>query len=110
MNDEEFYSKIRKSLFDAGIDLMSSKVLTDLVKLLMMSDIGGKSFVDTRSLMAYASMKLTERLIYDMKTSNQDVDDFLRTGNLPDYMQDVPPQFKQAMEEAARKLRESRGL
>lgn len=109
MNDEEFYSRIRKPLFDTGIELMSSKVLADLVKLIMVSDVDGKSFRNTREMITMASMKLTERMIHDMKSSYTDVDNYLDTGKLPDYMQDVPQNFKDAMERAARKMRERRG-
>lgn len=110
MDEEEFYSKINRSLFDAGIELMSNKVLADIVRLLVMCDIGGRSFHNTRPLVTYASMKLTEQMVADMKDSFGDVDKFLATGRLPDYMQDIPPNIRHLMEEAARKLRDSRGI
>ena len=107
MNNEEFYSKINPRIFNMGIKMVSGDTLANLVRILVTSRMGNfrsiNSPAETRELMTYAAKILVEQMILDMKESYKDIDDFMATGQLPEYLKDMPEPIKELFRRAAKK-------
>lgn len=99
MDDTEFYSKVNKNQFDAGVKALTSDVLANLLKLMMLTGNGMKQFTNTRGMMTYAMKKLVDSMLEEVMSAFKDADNFIETGNIPDYM-------KSADQEMLRRIRD----